>query len=101
MLSQTMDPVIPRLYQPVDIASLVFFRIAFGLIMFWEVCRYLYLDWIGELYIRPDYHFKYPGFNWVSMLPGEWLYIHFYLLGILSLMIAIGLFYRLATILFF
>ena len=101
MISQKMGAVIPRLYQPVDIASLVFFRIAFGLIMFWEVCRYLFLDWIGELYIRPNFHFKYPGFNWVSMLPGEWLYVHFYLLGILSLMIAIGLFYRLATILFF
>jgi len=35
------------------------------------------------------------------MPPGEWLYFHFYCLGILSLMIAVGLFYQFATILFF
>jgi hypothetical protein len=34
------------LFKPVDISFLIFFRILFGGIMLWEVCRYFMHDWI-------------------------------------------------------
>ena len=43
-----------RLFQPVDIASLVFFRIAFGAIMLWEVWRFFHYDRIERYYIEPN-----------------------------------------------
>lgn len=89
-----------QLFDPIDISSLVFFRIAFGLIMFWEVCRYFNYGWIYHYYIEPDFHFTYMGFEWVQPWPGEGMYWHFALLGLLSLMIMFGALYRLATILF-
>ena len=66
-----------KLYQPANISSLVFFRFCFGLIMFWEVCRYYYFDWIKHYYIEPPFHFKYYGFSWVKILPGDGLYYYF------------------------
>ena len=90
-----------QLFDPIDISTLVVFRVAFGFIMFWEVCRYFNYGWIDRYYLEPDFLFKYHGFGWVHPLPGDLLYWHFALLGVLSLMILFGAFYRIATILFF
>jgi hypothetical protein len=85
---------------------LVFFRMAFGLLMAWEASRYLTSrfyagDWIERLFITPDVHLKYFGFEWVTPWPGDGMYYHFWGLGILGLFIAAGCFYRLAMTLFF
>ncbi|KGJ95834.1 HTTM domain-containing protein [Thalassotalea sp. ND16A] len=88
------------LFGPTNIASLVFFRVAFGLIMVIEVGRYFSFGWIESYYIEPLFHFKYYGFSWVQAWPGDGMYWHFALLGIVSLMIMLGLFYRFATIAF-
>lgn len=40
--------VIDRLFLPVDTAVLAYFRIAFGLIMLWEVVRYFDNGWITD-----------------------------------------------------
>jgi hypothetical protein len=89
------------LFEPVDISSLVFFRVAFGAITLWEVTRYLRLDWVRQIWIEPSFHFGYPFFEWVKPWPGNGLIIHFYALGALALMIMLGAFYRVATALFF
>ncbi len=90
-----------RLFAPVDVASLVFFRIAFGLIMLWEVFRYFNYGWIGRYYIDPIFHFSYYGFGWVQPWAGVGMYLHFLALGVLAVCIALGLFYRVAAVLFF
>jgi len=88
-----------KLFEPVDIASLVFFRVSFGLIMLWEVFRYWpRIEWN---YLIPIFHFKYYGFEWVKVLPGDGMYYLFVMLGILAVLITLGLFYRVASILFF
>ena len=94
------------LFQPIDAGLLVFFRISFGLLMTWEASRYLTsrfrgLDWIQRLYLEPQILFKYYGFEWVHPWPGDWMYSHFWGLGILGLLIAAGCLYRLAMTLFF
>lgn len=89
-----------HLFTPVDAASLSVFRIGFGLIMVIEALRYLSSDWIYRYYIAPPFHFKYYGFGWVEAWPGNGMYVHFWLLGLLAVAITLGAFYRLSMVLF-
>jgi len=89
-----------RFFQPVDIASLVFFRIAFGCILLYEVISSwtsgrVYRDWV-----EPTFHFGYDFFDWVKPWPGAGMYIHWTALGLLAALIALGCFYRVAMALF-
>ena len=88
------------LWQPIDIAFLTFFRMAFGLIMLWEVWRYIDKGWIASYWIRPTFNFTYLGFGWVQPWDGTGMYIHFALLGALALCIMLGIQYRLSAALF-
>jgi vitamin K-dependent gamma-carboxylase len=85
----------------VDIASLVFFRISFGLLMLCEVLRYYAYGWIAAYWITPHFLFTYYGFSWVHPWPGVGMYLHVGILGLLAIFIAIGFAYRISTILFF
>ena len=96
-----IELIIKRLDTPSDAASVVLLRIVFGLLMFWEMTRYYYNGWIRELYVKPQFYFQYEWFQWVRPLPEEAMYLLFASLAILSLMIALGLFYRISTLLFF
>ena len=81
--------------QPVSAASAAVFRITFGLLGFAAVCRFAAKGWISELYIEPAYHFTYSGFWWVQPWPSWGMYLHFGLLCLASLGIALGYRYRL------
>lgn len=90
-----------RFFAPIDIATLVYFRIAFGAIMFWEVQRYLSYGWVVQFYIVPKFQFTYYGLDWIQPWPGDGMYWHFYGLGALALCIVFGFWYRLSAALFF
>jgi hypothetical protein len=94
-------PLWTRLFKPIDIASLIYFRIAFGGIMLWEVIRYFQYDRIKRYYLDPTFLFTYYGFDWVKPWPGDGMYYHFIALGVLSLFIVLGFFYRISALLFF
>ena len=100
-LQAAVRAVWPRLLEPVDIASLVFFRIAFGLLLLVEVWRYFQYGWIKSFYIDPAFHFTYYGFSWVQPWPGHGRYSLFAILGASALCILLGLKYRLAAATFF
>lgn len=90
---------ISRLYRPVDIAALVYFRIIFGgTMIFWAV-KYLVAGFVTGLYINPKFHFTYQGFDWVQPLPGPLMYAEFIGIAILGLLIIIGASYRIASLL--
>ena len=55
-----------NLFAPVDISSLVFFRILFGMIMFFEVSRYFSRNWFHKLWIEPIHHFTYFPFHFLK-----------------------------------
>ena len=93
--------ILNGLFVPIDISVLVFFRIIFGAIMFWEVLRYFDHDWIASYWIEPTFHFTYYGFDWIRPWPGELMYVHFIGLGILSICILVGFKYRISSLLFF
>jgi hypothetical protein len=101
----SVSPPISRiraaLFAPVDIASLVAFRIAFGGIMLWEMLRYFSHGWIARYWIEPEFHFTYPGFHWVKPWPEAGMYVHMGVLAVLAVFIAAGLFYRVSAVLFF
>lgn len=87
--------------QPVSPASAAAFRIIFGLIGVAAVVRFAAKGWISELYIEPAHHFSYHGFEWVHAWPGWGMYLHFALLGLAGLGVALGYRYRLCIIAFF
>jgi len=95
------EKLINKIQQPTDVASVVLFRVGFGLIMFWEISRYFYYGWVEEIYSKPQFHFQYQWFQWIGPLPADGMYIVFGGLWVLALMIAFGLYYRTASILFF
>lgn len=89
-----------NLFAPVDISSLVFFRILFGMIMFFEVSRYFSRNWIHKIWIEPIHHFTYFPFDFFKPFPGDGMYYLFYFMGFLSVCIIIGFFYRISMFLF-
>ena len=91
-----------RLFEPVDIASLVYFRIAFGVIMLWEAFRFIDHDWAGRFFSGKSYYFKFWPFDFVHPLPGDGMTIQIYLMGLVAVLVIFGLYYRVsATLLFF
>lgn len=85
----------------VDPASLVAFRVAFGLLMLVSTLRFWLRGWIETLYLQPSFHFKYDGFEWVRVLPEQGMYAVFIVMAVASFGIALGRFYRLSTVVFF
>src|SRR5262245_9718547 len=89
-----------RLIAPVDIASLIVFRIGFGGLMVWWAWDYLATGRVRFYYIEPRFHFTYYPFDWIRPWPGPGMYLHFLALLILGLGIACGCCYRLASLIF-
>ena len=85
----------------VSIAPLVVFRIVFGLLMCFSLIRFWRRGWIESVYILPEFHFTYWGFDWVRPLGNPGMYILFAIIIISTLLIVLGLFYRIATVVFF
>jgi vitamin K-dependent gamma-carboxylase len=90
-----------RLFVPVDGASLAVFRILFGLVMAWECTRYFSKGWIAPNWIEPTFYFTFWGFDWVQPWGGEGMYWHWRAIGLLGLLVALGLFYRVSCALLF
>jgi len=63
--------------------------------------RFILKGWINAFYIKPAFHFTFYGFDWVKPLDPTGMYMLFAILVISSIMIMIGLFYRMAIIMFF
>lgn len=98
--NQTPGGLLQRLFEPVSIESLVFFRVYFGLMMVVDLVSYFLNHWIELVFIQPEFLFKYYYFEWVHPWPGVGMYLHFIALIILAVCITVGLFYRASAILF-
>lgn len=96
-----MNHLLGRLFEPVDISSLVFCRIAFGGVMLWHVWTYFRVGAIKEDFIQPAFHFTWYWFGWVRPLSGADMYVVFFLMGMAALGILLGLLYRVSALLFF
>ena len=88
------------LLRPVDNDTLIYFRIVFAVIALSWVAKQLSSGAVEEFYSGPDYHFHYFGFHWVRALPGEWIPIQLWGMGLAALLIGLGAWYRVATTVF-
>jgi len=88
-------------YAPVDIASVVYFRILFGAILAYHIYKMCASRWVEQLYIHPVLNFPYYGFGWVKPWPDDWMYPHFYVMGIAAVGICVGFCYRFCALVMF
>ncbi len=89
------------LFRPVHSSSLGAYRIIFGLLNAFGLMRFWYLGWIERSFTNPQFLFKYLGFSWVELWPGNGIYIHFAVLIAVCLCLSLGLFTRVMSVLFF
>ncbi|PTT02521.1 HTTM domain-containing protein [Pedobacter sp. HMWF019] len=93
--------VIKHLWKPVHIAPLVVLRIAFGFIMLVSTIRFVLRGWVDAFYIRPAFHFTFYGFGWVRPFGATGMYVLFGVMAFAALLVMLGLFYRIAMLVFF
>ena len=89
------------LFKKNDIASLIFFRIVFGVLATIEsISLFSYLHLYKKAFDPEKFHFKYFGFEWVEPMPEPFMSIFFVVLTLLGLCIIVGWRYRLTTLLY-
>ena len=92
--------MLESLYKPIDIASLVFFRIVGGGLITLEMLGQLLTSY-RKAYTDTQFHFSYYGFEWLSPGPDWLIYLHFILNILLGIFITIGLKFRFSCFLLF
>ncbi|MEO3407507.1 HTTM domain-containing protein [Mucilaginibacter sp. CAU 1740] len=90
-----------HLQQPVSAAPLATFRVLFGLMMLAGTIRFWLNGWIDDLYVKPGFYFSYMGFEWVRPLGNTGMHLLFGVMLLATVLVAIGLFYRVAIVVFF
>lgn len=88
------------LFRSVDNSPLIIFRIIFGFLIVAESWGAIMTGWVSEVFIETPFNFSFIGFEWLSVLHGEWMYYYFFLMGIVGILIMIGLFYRASVVTF-
>ncbi len=90
-----------RLWEPCDIASVVFFRVAFACVMFYHVYLFTYRNWMLYFYDVNIFHLKYFGFEWVQALDRNGMAQVYILMAFAAIGVGLGLFYRLSALVLF
>jgi len=88
------------LFTKIDNSQLILFRIFFGLLVALECYGAIVTGWIERTLIEPQFTFNFIGFDWIQPLPGNGMYIYFFIMGTLGVLIMIGYKYRFSTIAF-
>ncbi|MEM7364032.1 MAG: HTTM domain-containing protein [Pseudomonadota bacterium] len=100
MAESTHQRALNWLTEPLDIAALALFRILIGGLMCVGALRFMAQGWIESLYLTPSFHFKYWGFEWVTV-PGEFgAYLLYWMIACTAFMVAVGFLYRFAIVAF-
>lgn len=90
------------LNKPIDIAALVFFRVGFGLLVFFELLHYhLHTPFLDFYFFDATFHFRYPGFSWIPVVPTEWMPAFIITIAVLYILFAAGFLYRIVSVLCF
>lgn len=90
-----------RLFQPVDISSLILLRIVFGILGFADVLgTWIYYHLTVGAYDPGRLQFKYYGFEWVRPLPEPFMSLLLLSICACGLLVALGKWYRISATLF-
>jgi vitamin K-dependent gamma-carboxylase len=87
-----------KLFKAIDNSPLIIFRIFFGILFACEAFGAILTGWVKENFIDPKFTFSHIGFEWLQPLPGYGMYIYFIIMGIISVLVAIGYRYRFSII---
>lgn len=98
--SRNPNKLFAFVFEPVSLYPMVALRLAFGLAMAIWTIYMLLSGTVEEFFIKPEFYFSYPGFDWLQPLPTFGMYAVFILLLITSFQIFAGYFFRLGTVLF-
>lgn len=82
------------LRQPVDNSALIFFRIAYGFILFLQAAGSIVLGFVGRTFVEPRYNFPIVGFEFLAPLFGPQMYAVFGALSLAAILVMVGAWYR-------
>lgn len=85
-----------KLFEPIDNAALVVFRMFFGFLLFAETLGAICTGWVYRNFIQPQFTFSHIGLEWLQPLPGYGMYAYFAVMSIFGLMVMLGYRYRLS-----
>ena len=85
------------LFTRVDNSGLIFFRIAFGLLIALEAIGGIFTGWIRRTLVEPDFTFNFIGFEFLQPLPGDLMYYYYGLMGVFGILVMIGFSFNLKT----
>ncbi|MFT7621458.1 MAG: vitamin K-dependent gamma-carboxylase, partial [Myxococcota bacterium] len=100
MTSPRPSQFLQRANAPIDPASLIAFRILFGVVMVFSAIRFVVNDWVTIFFAKPGFHFAFYGFEWVRPLSPALMTVGVVTLGVLAALIALGVAYRFAIVAF-
>lgn len=83
-----------KLFEPIDIAPLIVFRIFFGFLLFAETLGAIFTGWVRRTLVEPEFTFSHIGMEWLQPLPGNGMYFYFITMALLGLMVMLGFKYR-------
>lgn len=92
--------MIKKLFQPIDNAPLIIFRIFFGFLIAAETFGAILTGWVKRVLITPEFTFSHIGMEWLQPLPGYGMYFYFGLMGICGILVMLGYKYRFSLGLF-
>lgn len=92
--------MIKFLYQPIDAAILIYFRIVAGMLMAQELINGLIIGKFN-LYVEPKFHFSYLFFEWIKPWPYWGMVIHFALTIFAGFAVAFNFHYRIFSVILF
>ncbi len=91
-----LDQFNKLLDKPVSNTPLLVFRIIFGALLFLEAGGAIATGWVRNVFVEPDFHFTFIGFEWLRFMHGEWMYAYFSLMALAGLGVALGWRYRMS-----
>lgn len=85
------------MFERVDSLVLVYLRIVVAISIYGWADGFLSGDRYREIFLEPSILFKYSGWEWVSLWPGQGIYWHFMITKVAAVCFAIGLLTRVAA----
>ena len=86
--------------QRVSSSSIGVFRALYGAVMSFSLLRFIVSGWVEELWVKPDFFFKYEWAAWMPVWSPTGLYIHVSLTLLGAIGVMLGLYFKRSLLIF-
>ena len=86
------------LFKHIDNSALIVFRIIFGFLITAEAFGAIATGWVRNVMVEPKFTFNFIGFEFLQPLVGNYMYLHFVIMGVFGICVMLGYKYRFAII---